>query len=293
MADKFAKYFNFGGEDNFYHLPIVTAADNGKVLKVVNGGWRANYLVPPCKIVSWADGTDEEIVTMVEAADAGLINLADYWSVGDTRSVSLPEIYGFYEVQNAQTVEFTLMHAGGYELNTPVASGRTTCSFIVGMKNCMDIKSKLHDTDIGSWNSTLRKAWCNNEFRNAIPSSLRDIFKQFKCITAATYNGTSNETSVDYFTFPAGKEVFGTEYSNGTSYGGGYSNYTEASALFQYDWYKTASNRIKTANGSVSWWWERSPHYNTPLNFCCVDKDGSAKNQYPVYSYGLSPVGCI
>lgn len=35
------------------------------------------------KIVTWADGTDEEIVAMVEAADKGDINLADHWHVGD------------------------------------------------------------------------------------------------------------------------------------------------------------------------------------------------------------------
>lgn len=41
------------------------------------------------EIVSWADGTDEQIAAMVAAADAGEIVLSDYWSEGDTRTVQL------------------------------------------------------------------------------------------------------------------------------------------------------------------------------------------------------------
>lgn len=39
--------------------------------------------------VSWADGTDEQIAAMIQAADEGEINLADYWNVGDERTVQL------------------------------------------------------------------------------------------------------------------------------------------------------------------------------------------------------------
>lgn len=54
MADKFAKKFNFGGEDDFYALPQVTAEDNGKVLKVVDGEWAAAALIPEPVIISFS-----------------------------------------------------------------------------------------------------------------------------------------------------------------------------------------------------------------------------------------------
>ena len=41
MADKTLKSLNFGGADNYFPLPLVTAADNGKILSVVNGEWVA------------------------------------------------------------------------------------------------------------------------------------------------------------------------------------------------------------------------------------------------------------
>ena len=39
MADKILKSLNFGGADNYFPLHLVTAADNDKILSVVNGEW--------------------------------------------------------------------------------------------------------------------------------------------------------------------------------------------------------------------------------------------------------------
>ena len=49
--------------------------------KYPNNGEQGDYYYElygkPLEIVTWADGTDEEIVAMVEAADKGEINLQD------------------------------------------------------------------------------------------------------------------------------------------------------------------------------------------------------------------------
>ena len=37
MADKFFKSFIFGSGDRYFPLPLVTAADNDKILSVLNG----------------------------------------------------------------------------------------------------------------------------------------------------------------------------------------------------------------------------------------------------------------
>ena len=41
MADKTLKSLNFGGADNYFPLPLVTIADDDKILMVVNGVWAA------------------------------------------------------------------------------------------------------------------------------------------------------------------------------------------------------------------------------------------------------------
>ena len=253
---------------------------------------------PPVKIVTWAGGTDEEIVKMVQLADAGIINLSDYWAVGDTRTVQLSAMSatGVGESQSAQEVDLVLMHAGGYELNEAVASGRTTCSFIVGQKDSLATAGYMNssNTNSGSWDGSARRAWCNSVYKNALPSTLLPIFKQFKTITAQTYNGSTNQESVDYFALPAAKEVFGgsaTSAGSATSH----SNLTEFNALFQFDYYKTASNRVKKLGktGAAIYWWERSPYYYASIGFCGVSSDGTADINGAGYGYGLAPFGCI
>ena len=142
------------------------------------------------------------------------------------------------------------------------------------------------NTNSGSWNGSARRTWCNNVFRNAIPSTLRAIFKQFKTVTAQTYNGSTNQTSVDYFALPAEREIFDAR---------NYCNQTEYNALFQFDYYKTASNRVKKLGkaGAAGGWWERSPRYSNSNIFCRVFNDGTAASYVASYSYGLAPFGCI
>lgn len=250
------------------------------------------------KIVDWASGTDEEIANMVAAADAGIIELADYWAVGDTRTVQLSAMSatGVGESHAAQQVDLVLMHSGGYDLNTAVESGRTKCNFIVGMKDCLAEIGYMNSSNnnSGSWNDSARRTWCNSIFKNAIPSTLLGIFKQFKTITAEAYNGNTNQTSVDYFALPAAKEVFGGSASSAgpdTSL----SNLTEFEALFQFDWYKTASNRVKKLGktGDAIEWWERSPRYSDYSGFCNVGANGNAYISYAKYTRGLAPFGCI
>ena len=245
-------------------------------------------------IVTWAGGTDEEIVAMIEAADAGEINLADYWTVGDERQVTLSAMpaTGVGESHVEQTVTFVLMNAGGKTLANATASGRTTCSFIVGMKNGLANGTtgetgymNSSNTNSGGWEACARRTWCNSVFRNAIPSTLRGIFKQHLNITA---NGTDSTTitSTDYFALPAEKEVFGSVT---------YANSTAEASLTQFEYYKTSANRIKKTgdSGSAYAWWERSPYSGYSGDFCSVSPDGSANSNGASSARALAPFGCI
>ncbi len=237
------------------------------------------------KTVTWANGSDSEVVDMVAAADAGVIKLSDYWAVGDTRTISLSAMSatGVGESQAAQTQKFVLMNAGGKTL-----SSGGTCSFVVGLKNCLHTNGYMNSssTNSGGWEKCARRAWCNNVFYKAIPSTIRPIFKQFKNVTASG-TGSSATTSTDYFALPSEKEIFGsTTYANGTA----------ESANSQFAWYKTSANRIKYDEGtSNAWWyWERSPHSSGSICFCAVGNNGSASyDDADSNDSALSPFGCI
>lgn len=238
------------------------------------------------KIVTWANGSDSEIVDMVAAADAGVIKLSDYWAVGDTRTISLSAMSatGVGETQAAQTQRFVLMNVGGKTLS----SGRT-CSFVVGLKNCLHTYGYMNSSgrNSGGWEKCARRAWCNNVFYKAIPSAIRPIFKQFKNVTASG-TGSSATTSTDYFALPSEKEIFGSTT---------YANSTAESANNQFTWYKTSANRIKYDEGTPNpwWYWERSPYSSNGYPFCCVDGGGSASyaDASSAASRALSPFGCI
>lgn len=249
------------------------------------------------EIVPWSTGTDEQIVKLVQAADEGRIDLYEDcgWRVGDERQVPLSAMAatGVGESHVAQTATLVLLHQGLYDLVTATSSGRNKCSFVVGLKNSLKETGYMNSTNTnsGSWKNSARRSWCNGVFYNAIPSSIRSIFKQFKTVTATKYNGSTNETTEDYFALPAGKEVFGADGNQG----GGYSNPTEGNALTQFDYYKTSANRIKKLGdpGSAGYWWERSPYYYSIEYFCVVDNDGIAVYYKASNAHGLAPFGCI
>lgn len=249
---------------------------------------------PAFKIVTWAGGTDEEILKMVRAADAGLIDLTDYWSVGDIRTVQLSAMAATYvgESHTAQKVDLVLMHAGGYKLHEAVASGRTTCSFVVGQKDLLTTTGYMNPSMSSAlWSGCIRNTWCNEVYKNALPSTLLPIFKQF---LNPIYNGNSVVSITDWFALPAAKEVYGGSASVAGK-DTGYSNLDEFNALFQFAYYATSSNRIKKLGktGNTEKWWLRSPAYNNTYAFCYVGSSGVPGSDYGYNTHGVAPFGCI
>lgn len=233
------------------------------------------------EIVTWADGTDEQIKVMIVAADAGLINLSDYWSVGDERTVHLSAMTagdGLNTAQPEQDVVHVLMN-GGYP-------GNPNVHFVWGQKDCLSQKGRMNtsDTNTGSWNDCAIRADLNDKYYNALPATYRSCLKQFNVITAQTYDGSTNQISQDYISLFAEQEIFGTQK---------YSNTTEAAALSQIEYYKTVSNRIKQVGRYTRAWWERSPYSGNASRYCYVSSSGNADLNAASGTYGVAPFGCI
>lgn len=236
------------------------------------------------KIVGWADGTDEEVAAMVVAADAGKLNLSDYWKAGDTRTVHLSAMSGSVSNANeshaAQDVQMVLTDPGHYTL----ANGKK-CDFVVLQKDCLKEYGVMNSqgTNSGGWNNCPRRTWCNSVYRNAIPASLRGIFKQFK-VRTANGSGSGVTESTDWFSLFSEKEILGSTT---------YANVFAESGNTQLDYYKISSNRVKKVNGRAYWWWERSPYSGDSYFFCSVTGSGTADYWGADEIYGLAPFGCI
>lgn len=265
---------------------------NAVTVEVTEAGATYTCKVPSLfypEIVSWAEGTDEQIAAMVAALDTGTISIEDTgWAVGDERVVTLSAMAatGVGETHAKQAVTLVLMDSQHFTLTEATAGGDTKDHFVVGLKNCLNEKGYMNssNTNSGSWSGCARRAWCNDVFRAAIPETLRGCFKQFKVPTATTYDGSSVTETDDYFALFAEKEIIGSVR---------YSNSTEAAALSQIEWYKTEANRKKTVAGSAGAWWERSPNYSDRARFCIVYSGGAVDYDYPSNPYGIAPFGCI
>ena len=250
----------------------------------------AYFLIKPWyakkeNVPSWSEATDEQVAELLQKHYAGEINLHDYWNVGDERTVSLSAIasspsIGFYGC-SAQNVVFVIMNKGGKTL-----TNNQECAFVVGQKSSLNEKGVLNENtykgNAGGWDNSNCRTWCNSYYKNAIPSSLIGIFKEYKNNTGNGYEtGNAIVTSNDYFSLPAEIEVFGTR------------TYSVAGEGNQFDYYKTASNRIKSCSGSAYIWWLRSPVNNGKYAFCQVLNDGTVYSRNGVDPSGIAPFGCI
>ena len=231
---------------------------------------------------SWSTGTDAEIVEVLEKHYNGEIDLTEYWSVGDTRRVTLSAMSatGVGESHAEQTVSFVLSNVGGKYLS----DGVTECLFQVDQLNSLNETGYINstNTNTGGWKSSKRRAWCNNVYKNAIPSTLRGIFKEF-INQSGTGGGTSVnvENTTDTFALRAEIEIFGSRQNSAAGEGS------------QIKWYETTSNRTKKVNSYNSSWWERSQSTGWTNRFCCVDSSGNTDYTIASDNRGLAPFGVI
>lgn len=241
--------------------------------------YRPNHeVVEPYAPPTWADGTDEEIAEAVAKADAGEINLSDYWAVGDTRSVDIASFSGNNTATHAaQTVEVVLMQEGLYQ-----TINDKTVNFICGLKNALnDYEYMNTSSGTGTWNWTPLRTLCNGNFYNALPQSLKTIIKTAKVKVAYA-------VSNDNIFLPGEREVTGSYNS---------SRDAEGRELSQFTYYITAEHKFKRLGNStanlVSWWLRTTSTNSDTTYFCCITGSGGIYTTYEYTGLGLVPHFCI
>lgn len=259
------------------------------------------------KIVTFADGTDEEIAKMIQAHYNNKINIADYWAVGDTRTVHLSAMSATSvgESHRAQTVQFVIGDFDHDDLTTPI-NGHTKAAVTLLQKDClMDASNASNpvngvrnsengymnssNTNSGGWKSCARRTWCNNVYFRELPATWQSMVKTVNKKTG-TGGGSSSEIEVteDKIFLAAEIEVLGSR---------AYSVYGEGT---RYQYYKNATaNKYKmpkwtSSSSSVSnIYWERSPHSSDAHFFCAVNYVDGAVSNYASTPYGVAPCLCI
>lgn len=157
------------------------------------------------KIVTWADGSWEQISAMLDAHYSGKIDIADYWSVGDERLTNLSAIgenwcpdrltnnSSFYgEAQPEQSIVLTIIGFNHDNLETSVngcnKAAITLQTSILQNLYGIDLYFSSIYYDIRyyhlnknitySWKDCERRIyWVNNLFKNSLPTKLQPMIK--------------------------------------------------------------------------------------------------------------------
>ena len=291
----------------------VTAKATGSATITVSVGADTNYTAPSSKTFTVAvtlvsktlSSNSWAVIKAVSDAGQG----ANYWSVGDTKRITLNGKVGAYTFSNFNVDVFIL----GFNHNSS-KEGSNRIHFQIGkvsgkavalcdsQYNGSGSSAMFHmnssDSNSGGWNgSYMRKtllgnsntpaSTLENSLMAALPSDLLAVMKTVTKYTDNTGGGSNSSGNVtataDYLFLLAEFEVFGTRY---------WANQYEQNSQKQYDYYKAGNSRVAYNHSAVSkavWWWLRSANYTSSSTFCDVNTDGSYNSGNANYSAGLRP----
>lgn len=230
------------------------------------------------KIVTWANGSDAEIVAMLQAVDDGLINLEDYWSVGDERTVHLAGNIN-------EDVVFVIEDLNG------TTSGGTPYHAAVGQKNGLSVTRQMNssNTNSGGYNSSAMKSFIEGDYQTALQNATTGNF--WEAVKSATHKSQIYSSGLQSTT---AKVILHSifEFCSSYTYAG---DETTANGFHQFSWYTTTANRIKTQGegGSTRYVWTRSAYAYNSGAFCSVGTNGNADSYLASGSILAAPFCCI
>ena len=239
-----------------------------------------------------------EVIKQVADASQG----ANYWSIGDRKSVVLNGSVGYGSSARTFSNQEYWVYIIGFDHNSAKEGiGIAFQGFKTAQSGGTDIAVTATNydssssgmvmnhtsTNSGGWNSSWAHTTCMGQWKNCFPSDLQAVIRTTTLYTDNTGNKstsasavTANSNEVYYL---AEYEVFGSNK---------YANTNEPAQQAQYDYYKAGNSKKKYKSDNTStaaYWWLRSPDRGSSLRFCFVDSDGSANNARVGKSYSSAP----
>ena len=232
-------------------------------------------------IVTWASGSDADVAAMIDAAQAGTIDLQQDggWAVGDVRTITIGAFTDGTNVSHAQqSIDIVITSFDEY----------MSCGNVMQF----DFKDQLsngsamnsEETNEGGYGATVMKTETLPALVNALPEWLKSRLIEFSVLTSAG-KGSSTIVTVtgNKLALRSGAEVSGTN------------NYSFDGEGTRLSYYTDSSNRIKKRghNGLVNVWYTRSPYKNSDAFFCSINTSGAIRQGNSTAAYGIAPFGCL
>ena len=216
---------------------------------------------------SWSSGSDAEVQATIAAAKAGGVDLTQYWSVGDTRTVSLSAMAatGVGESHVAQNVQIVLMHKNWVDANG------VKHPFLWGLKDGLANGTSgeygymnSSNTNNGGWTSCAMRQTHLPAILALMPTEVKSGIREVNKLTSAGSKSSTINTTADKLFLLSEVEIFVSTPISAAGEG------------TQYDYYKAGNSKVKKQNGSATVWWERSPRVVSSTDFCVVSSNGDA-----------------
>ena len=249
--------------------------------------------------------------TIKEVSDKG--QGANYWSIGDSKAVTLNGTVGTLTLSNYTIYAFILgfnhnaelegQNRIHFQLGKTALSGGTDVALCDSKYNSQVSATGYFSmnssaTNSGGWNSSqMRTKICGTSLASysgtiiaVIPAALRAIIKsvtKYTDNTGASSDASAVTATTDYFFLLGEYEVFGT-ISRG--------NPNESSKQAQYSYYSAGNSKVKynhSATSTAVVWWLRSPFAGSSTYFTLVIPDGTVSNDNAYYSIGFAPGFCV
>lgn len=250
-----------------------------------------DYSVELAYIQEVLDDNSWEMIKRVADADEG----ANWWSVGDTKSIVLNGKIGILQA-NTMAIDVFIL---GFNHNAS-REGQHLIHFAIGKisgkqvalcdsqyndytsSTCFHMNSS--DDNGGGWNqSYMRKTILGNSgspssppansLLAALPADLRAVMQSVNKYTDNTGHSSNSSGAVtvteDFLFLLAEFELYGSRT---------YANQYERNSQQQYDYFKAGNPKTfgkHNATGTVVWAWSRSPRYTLTGNFVMFDTGGA------------------
>lgn len=203
-----------------------------------------------------------------------------FWSVGDTKSVTLTN-------GQTYTVRIADMQSGRYAYADGTGNSHAVLEFVELQPTYRYMNST--QTNAGGWASCYMRSTVMTELYNLLPSDMQSAISEVN-VLSGTGGGTTSGTSssANKLFLPAEMEIFSTK---------SYSIGNEECPLGQFDWYRahnTNADRIKRkADSTAYYWWLRSPSSGYSGSFCGVASYGAAIGSAAGDTNGVAPCFAI
>lgn len=296
----------------------VTGKANGTATITVSVAADINHTAPSNKTCSVTVTLPKSVLndnswaTIREASSAGVG--ANYWAVGDTKSIILNGTVTGYTFSNLTVNAFILgfnhnsskegtkrIHFQLCKIGTKAVAFCDSQYPLSGTTEAFRMNTS--NTNVGGWkdsymrgtvlgNSSTPTSPLTHSLMAALPADLRAVIQAVTKYTDNVGNATGSvadnvTTTTDYLWLLAEFEVFGAR---------NYANEYEQNSQAQYDYYKAGNSKIAYKHTDVNtavWWWLRSPDYSSYKSFLDVSSGGSNDSSFAGYSGGVRPAFAV